>query len=221
MKNDKAAIFTTIWIALVSIFLFEVLSGAFEKEGSPKYIKNNENGIVIKSESRNKVKYKIEDGNGNYLYSWTFPKDNRDSSKDTIKIEEEVDFNIETDVLNPKIEKLTNGFNSLVVTFSHHGVLPGKSEIELNVSDKYDDGEKLYLYYFNEDDNVLEYIDNNILVKSGYVDFSIEHCSEYVLSTSIIKGSINNPTVVKSYLFYIMIGAIILFTLRAILFKGK
>ena len=217
MKENKALAFTTVWIVIVSIFLFVVIARTLDTEGAPQFIKNNENGIVIKSESKSQVKYKIEDGEGNYLYSWTFHKTNNEETK----IEDEVDFLIETDIVNPKIEKLTDVEDKIVVTFSHHGVLPSTSTIELDVSEHYADGEKLYLYYFNEDENVIEYKDENIVVANGYADFDIKHCSEYILTTQKIAGALGNPIVAKSLLFYIMIMVIIATTLRNILFKGK
>lgn len=221
MNENRAAVVTTVWIVVVSIFLYSVIASLFQDEGTPKYIKNNENGIVIKSETKNKVKYKIEDGNGKHLYSWTFAKDNSDLTNDDVAIEDTIDLNIETDVVSPKIEKLVNTEDKLIVTFHHHGGLPSSTDIELNVSDKYSDGENLYLYYYNEEENVIEYISNNIIVSNGIADFTIEHCSEYILSTTKIEGSINNPSGAKSYLFYGMVLTIIFFALKAILFKGK
>lgn len=221
MKENKAVVVTTLWIVLVSIFLYNVLSTAFEKEGTPRYIQNNENGIVIKSETKDQVKYKIEDGNGKHLYSWTFEKDNSNLTNEEVSIEDTIDLNIETDVISPKIEKLTNTEDKLIITFHHHGNLPSSTDIELNVSEKYNDGEKLYLYYYNEDENVIEYKKNNIVVNNGMADFTIEHCSEYILSASKIEGSINNPSGAKIYLFYIMILCVIFFALKTILFKGK
>lgn len=217
MKGNKAIIITTIWIIFVTVFLYTVLVHTFEKESNPQYIKNNEDGIVIKSETKSSIKYKIEDSAGNYLYSWTF-----DKSKDgKNNIEDEVDLLIETDVINPKIDRITNTDDLLVVSFSHHGSLPSTSKIELDVSSRYNDGDKLYLYYFNEENNNIEYIDDNIVVKNGYADFDIKHCSEYILTENKIENAVGSPLVKKSILFYIMIGVIIFSSIKTILFKGK
>lgn len=217
MKENKALVITTIWIVIVSIFLYSVLAKTFDAEGTPQFIKNNENGVITKSENKTVIKYKVEDGQGNYLYSWTFHK-NEDTEE---KIEDQVDFLIETDVVNPKIEKLTDVEDKLVVTFSHHGNLPSTSTIELDVSEHYADGEKLYLYYFNEDENIIEYKDSNIVVQNGYADFNIKHCSEYILTKNKIENAEGNPIIAKGVLFYIMIMVIIGTTLKNILFNGK
>ena len=216
-KREEATIITTAWIVLVSIFLFIVIDNSLEKMGSETFIKNSRTEKVLKSESKSKVKYKVEDGEGNYKYSWTFNK-TRENDDDFEKI---VNLSIDTDVINSKLENITDMDDKLLLTFYHHGVLPTTGEIEINVSDSFDDGDKLYLYYFNEDDNLIEFVEDNILVTDGLAEFKIEHCSEYILSKSIIKESINNPTGSKAYFFYAMIGMIIIFTLRAILFKGK
>ena len=215
-KSEQATIFTTVWIVLVSLFLFGVLDTSLAKMGNETFIKNSPTEKVLKSESRNKVKYKVEDGNGNYKYSWTFNK-----TRDMEPIEDEVDLSIDTDVINTKINNLTDLDDKLVLTFYHHGPLPSTGEIEIDVSNNFNDGDKLYLYYFNEDENEIEYIQDGIVVNEGLADFKIEHCSEYILSKSTIEGSTNNPTNGKVYLFYIMVAMIIVFTLRAILFKGK
>lgn len=214
-KNNQNTIFTSVWIAFVSLFLLSVLDLSFQKMGSETFIKNSPYEKVLKSESRSKVRYKVEDGNGNYKYSWTFNK------KDDENYEDEINFDIETDVINSKIEKLTDTADKLVLTFAHHGELPSDSEIQIDVSDKYDDGESLYLYYYNEDENQIEYERKGIVVNEGKADFKISHCSEYILSKDIIENSVNNPSGVKVYLFYIMIGMIITFTLKTVLFKGK
>lgn len=214
-NKESQAIFTAVWIAFVSLFLFNVLDVSLQKMGSETFIKNSSSEKILKSESRNKVKYKIEDGQGNYKYSWTFDKTREVSDN----FENVVNFSIDKDVINTKIEKLVTSMDKLVLTFYHHGDLPSKSEIEIDVSDNFNDGDKLYLYYYNEDDNSIEYVQDNILVKDGLADFNIDHCSEYILTKIKIPGSKNNPNKVKAVLFYIMIGVIIIFTLKSVFGK--
>lgn len=221
MKSERAAIFTCFWIVLVSVFLYYTLASCFKNDEETFYIKTNGDRQITKIIDSDEVEYKIQDEEGNFLYSWTFDKTNKEETKDSILIEDQIDFTIDTDVINPLINKLVSTEDKLVVSFTHHGNLPSDSIIGLNVSNDFDNGEKLYLYYFNENKNALEFIDNNITVKEGKLDFKIEHCSDYILSKEKIASAENNPLISKIYLFYTGLIGIIIFTIRAILFKGK
>ena len=85
-------------------------------------------------------------------------------------------------------------------------MLPTTATIKVAVDNNYSDGDKLYLYYYNENSKKLEFIDNNLVVRNGYVSFEIKHCSDYVLTGSIVKTALNNP---KSMTIVIVILVII------------
>lgn len=68
----------------------------------------------------------------------------------------------------------------LCIRFAHHGKLPGPATIRNYVGDRYEDGHKLYLYYFDEEqDKVLRIGDKPLEVKDGYIEYTITHCSTY------------------------------------------
>jgi hypothetical protein len=77
--------------------------------------------------------------------------------------------------------------------FLIYGKLPSEATIKIKVDDKFKDDEKLYLYYYNDETKKLEYIDKGLTVKNGYVEFKINHCSDYLLTGSIVKNAIDNP----------------------------
>jgi len=66
-------------------------------------------------------------------------------------------------------------------------------------------GQKLYLYYYNDENDTIEYIAHNIKVVDGYIDFEIDHCSDYILTTTIVNSAVNNPKNMN----YIIVGMVI------------
>ena len=106
-----------------------------------------------------------------------------------------------------------SGPYKLIVTFDHHGALPSNATVRVNVSDKFSDGEELYLYYYNEETTDIEYIEHHLKVEDGYVEFNIEHCSNYFLTAAVVNDAVNNPKSVN----YIIIGlGVIVFILIAV-----
>ena len=138
----------------------------------------------------------VVDDNNQLQYSWTFAAS---EIKDTTK---DVDLTITFDSdRQEKIEKLTGETDSLYINFAYHGNLPGTSTVKLYVGNKYGDDEKVYIYYYDEEeDKVLMVGRKPLTVKDGYVEFSITHCSTYFLSETKYnveqdKSSLDDATV--------------------------
>ena len=138
----------------------------------------------------------VVDDNNQLQYSWTFAAS---EIKDTTK---DVDLTITFDSdRQEKIEKLTGETDSLYINFAYHGNLPGTSTVKLYVGNKYGDNEKVYMYYYDEEeDKVLMVGRKPLTVKDGYVEFSITHCSTYFLSETKYnveqdKSSLDDATV--------------------------
>lgn len=68
-----------------------------------------------------------------------------------------------------------------IVDFKYSGNLPGTFKTAVNVSDKYANGAKLALFYYNTATNKLENQYQLVTVENGYVEFEFSHCSSYVL----------------------------------------
>lgn len=62
-------------------------------------------------------------------------------------------------------------------------MLENDESITVRVNDRYQDGDIVYLHYFNEETIAIILDDEGIVVKDRYVTFTIEHCSMYYLST--------------------------------------
>lgn len=155
----------------------------------------------------------IQKKNDKVEYSWTFDKE---------KVGSSIELNFEMNHISPKkeeIDALADNNDKLYLSFAHHGTLPSEATIRTYVGDKYQEGERLYLYYYDEENKEIEYIDSGLRVENGYVTFRIDHCSEYFLTGTIVKDAVNNP---KSMNYIIVVLVIVIFGLVGItMFSSK
>lgn len=130
----------------------------------------------------------IVENNGAFAYSWQFDKslykDNMNFSLNILDNSSSL-YNISTNI--------DTNIKRKYLFFEHHGSLPTTALMKVKVSDKFNDGDKLYLYYYDNKTDKLQFVDNNLVVKDGFVEFKIEHCSDYVLTGSIVKKALDNP----------------------------
>ena len=103
---------------------------------------------------------------------------------------------------NNEIDELTNYVQSYYLNFAHNGELPGNTKFKVFVGDKYNDDEKLKLYYYDKDNNEMKLEKEDLVVKSGYVEFELEHCSKYILTKSIL-GKENNSFDIRNIVIFI------------------
>ncbi len=83
-----------------------------------------------------------------------------------------------------------------IVDFKYSGTLPGTLKTAVNVANKYTDGTKLALYYYNAKKGVLENQYQLTTVSNGYAEFAIDHCSQYVLvDVTAAEGTITTGTI--------------------------
>ena len=201
-------------IVVIIVILFGL---GFSTNITKKYIIDNKNDSQIlatsddikegyevkKTETSNYITYDVIDYERNLTYSWDFIKDSRKSIKENINMDINLRLNLDkivsddTKDINERVKQ-----NKLIISFDYHGELPLNAKVRINVKDKFRDNEKLYLYYYEPEDKDFLFVDNNIVVKDGYVEFMIEHCSDYFLTGAVVNEAINNP---KS-LNYIIIG---------------
>ena len=139
--------------------------------------------------------------------------------EDSLYIEEDLRLSLDaktkdTEAINQMVDQ-----EKLIISFDYHGALPLETSVKINVQDRFQEGEKLYLYYYNPESDNIEYIAHNVEVKDGYVEFQIDHCSDYFLTAAVVNDAINNPQSIN----YIIIGLIVIvFILVAItLFQSK
>ena len=146
----------------------------------PNHIMAKDN--FIKTETKDKIMY-ISSSDGKFSYSWTFDRDYL------------VNFDMKINFVSPNknlIDSLDNSKKEYV-SFNYHGSLPGVATIKVPIT-RFEDNSRLKLYYYDEINNKIELIDDNVIVKNGYVTFEIDHCSDYFFKASVINSTESNNT---------------------------
>ncbi len=204
MKKTNNIILLSITLLLcivvtVLVFTINDLTSKDDKNASSlinnEVLINNTDVEIYKSESSNYIFYIVEDYERALTYSWQFEK--TDEKNNPVKENLILDINLrlsldsDTDGAN-KIEDKVNQ-KKLIVSFDHHGKLPTRATVRINVRDKFKDNEKLYLYYYNPDEDQIEFIEKGLKVSDGYVEFTIDHCSDYFLTGAVVNNAVNNP----------------------------
>lgn len=156
---------------------------------------------VNKIETNDKVIFTFSE-KGKFLYSWSFDKKSYNNNGF------EFDMGIKNKSLfEKKINKLTNKKTPKeFVSFNYHGDLPSSATIKLPAHN-FKDGDRLNLYYYNNETGKIENIKSNIMVSGGYVTFDISHCSDYFLTMSVVKnaeGANNNGVIIIGMLVVIV-----------------
>lgn len=180
-----------IYFIILSLLFMPSVALAATMEELPPYLTvkgvDTEKYEVEKIISEGKVVINIKEKDGNLYYSWSFDKD---------KVGSEIDLNFELSFVSEqkgKIDAIAENSDKTYLSFTHHGNLPSEAMINVYVGDKYANGEKLYLYYYNEKKNIIEYVDRGLKVKDGYVSFKINHCSDYFLTGAVVNNAEGNP----------------------------
>jgi len=162
---------------------------------------------IQKTETADYYYYQVEDYDRNLSYSWKFAKEKNQniSVEDSLNID--VDLRLSLNALTAATETIDSRVNQnkLIISFDHHGALPLEATVRINVSNRFSDHEKLYLYYYNPASDQIEYIAHNVEVKNGYVEFTIQHCSDYFLTAAVVNDAVGNPKSIN----YIIIGLIV------------
>jgi LPXTG-motif cell wall-anchored protein len=92
-----------------------------------------------------------------------------------------------------RIAELTGSESTLILHFDYSGTLPAPFTVVVRLPEDLKDKEPLYLYFYNEATGEMERIeDANLIVQDGYAQFTITHCSDYVLS-DILVGQADAP----------------------------
>lgn len=220
-KNWLIGILSIVICALLAVIVVIVKNNFEQAATDEETLVSNTGTKIMKTEGDSYISYIVEDYERKLTYTWSFPK--TEKYQNNIKEDLYIDINLRLsiDAITATTNEINNTVdqNKLIVSFDHHGQLPETATVRINVKDKFDDGEKLYLYYYNEENKQIEYIDDGLKVKDGYVEFSIDHCSDYFLTATIVQEAVNNPKNIN----YIIIGlgVIVLILVAATLKQSK
>ncbi len=220
MKKNLNLLITFLLIIIsIGVLVSKVSSSIEENKDVKTKVLSKTNDNFTKTETENEVIYEIIDDD--LTYSWTFDKndDLKNALKDNMEIDMDLKLDIVPNIQDDYLSSMVSNDDLLVIKFSHHGEIPTKAKITLDVNDKYKNGERLYLYYLNEEEEQIEYIDKGLEVKNGKVEFTIEHCSNYFLTGSIVQEAVNNPKNIN--LIIIVMVVVIIVLIASTLFQNK
>lgn len=150
------------------------------------------------------------DENKKLIYSWTIDGKN---IKDTNELITTISYTTEN---IKEIYKLSNYADGLYINFSHNGNLPKGTKIKLYVGDKFENESIVNVYHYNTTERTLDFIEDNLKVKESYIEFDIEHCSEYFVTMSNIMN--NNKSEFNVFLIISIIELIIIIILIVLYF---
>lgn len=227
MKKQKKQMLFSILLVIAIIFsgifvsfLFlnqknQIETIMYEPLKENKVAYNTKKTKIEKTETKDYYYYSVEDYERNLSYSWQFIKEEGKSVsvEDSLYITE--DLRLSIDASTSGANRITDKVDQkkLIISFDYHGALPLKTTVKINVANKFKNGEHLYLYYYNPEKDDIEYIMHDVVVKEGFVEFQIDHCSDYFLTAAVVNDAVNNPQSVN----YIIIGLIaVVFILIAI-----
>lgn len=174
----------------------------------------DKNDIISKDDmnlikkSKKIVRFSYYDENDKLIYSWII---------DGKKIEEVYEVNTTINLSGNKakdIKKLSNYADGIFLDFKHNGILVNGTSIKLYVGDKFEDGNLVSVYYYNEKNNTLDLKIESIKVKKGYIEFDIDHCSNYFVTMSNLKDNKSNNV----FAIIIIIELIIVITIMVFYF---
>ncbi len=144
---------------------------------------------IFKSAKENgkRITFNIVDSEGKTSYQWTY------DGKTIIKSDADINLGLNFSSPNQsRIQALTRQSGLFHMSFAYHGTLSGPAQLKVYVGNKYKDGDKIYLYYYNTERNTVELQGNGITVSDGYADFTITHCSDYFFTAKKVSGVSNS-----------------------------
>lgn len=121
----------------------------------------------------------------NIDYSWTFNGENLKPEDDYSGLS--LDISSSSSVPERLAEK-TKGKNACFMNFKYSGELPDTAEIYINVTDCFSEDQDLFLYRVNKSNGKLTKINDHVEMYNGYASFTLDHCSDYILTDSSVAA---------------------------------
>lgn len=160
----------------------------------------NASNNLIKLENKDKVIF-VSDDKGELSYSWLFDKEEYNLNEFDFDLG--ISFNYNKNIASLMKEEV----DAKYISFNYHGNLPSSASVKVPINDKFQDGDRLNLYYYNEDKNKIELVSRGIKAINGFATIEITHCSDYFLTLSIVKeaeGENNNGIIIVGMIIVIV-----------------
>ena len=124
----------------------------------------------------------------NVKWSWTFDASDLGSADvSSLKLGINASAECPDDI---KDLMTVSGGNAYYMQFEHSGVLPAPAEIYINVSEVFPDNGTLKLYHESENGGSFDEVSSEVMAENGYATFTIESCSDYILTDGIVKSDV-------------------------------
>jgi len=147
--------------------------------------------------------FQKKDASGNILYSWEF-------CGSDVTSDDDLDMNITVSkTAGSSVMNAAGGADALYLSFAASGTFPGKAVINIRVSDYYQNGDKLTLYYYNPDTKKAELVSSDLEVVNGYVTVEISHASDYFMTNGEIAVKTGVTLIGKALIVLVILAAIL------------
>ena len=206
--------FNIVILSIALIIGIIILTPFFKFKNYDTNVSINNSGKLNleKVETDNTLTYNYRNSNNKLLYSWIF-----DKSEITNFNKINLDMDFEADV----VEQLKNiDSDAKILSFDHQGLLPNNTKVKIYVNDKYNTKDKLNMYYYDADIELLRYKGSYIVDSEGYIVIDINHCSDYILTGTIVQDAANNPKNMNVVII-VLIGVIILLVATSLFSSNK
>ena len=204
-----------VTIIILSVTIKSIVNAPKSNNTDDELLVSNTGTSIFKSETKEYISYIVEDYDRGLTYTWQFKKEEEkeNSVAENIEMNVNLRLSIDADTKDTKIINKIVDQKKLIITFDHVGKLPTEATVRINVSSRFNNGDKLYLYYYNPTTKEIEFIKDNLKVIDGYVEFKIDHCSDYLLTGAVINDAIGNPKHVN-YIIISLIGIVIILIIK-------
>ena len=134
--------------------------------------------------SKKQVSFKKVDDEKNDIYTWTI---------DGNKLGQLVEFSPKINFEFKRKDKFDTkaGFRTGKYIELSSMKIP-KSTLKINVKNTFKDGEKVNVYYYDEDKNEIVLVKDNIIVKGNEAEFSVTKGKNYFITRATIEGTAHN-----------------------------
>ncbi|MBO4835922.1 MAG: hypothetical protein J5483_07395 [Lachnospiraceae bacterium] len=171
------------------------------KDGD-KLTKEMIDAIVAWGKTLNLNRY---DAEGKLLYGWTLNGKELGEVKDLKEFDPSVSFESKA---KDKIDSLSNFASGKFLSFAYSGDLPKGTTFTFAVGKDFKKDDVVHLYYFDEKENTLTEVGNELKVKGEELTVNLEHCSEYLATRAVItpKEEVKAEKDNKGLINYIVMG---------------
>lgn len=171
--------------------------------------------ISALKKSNKTLTYQVFDSNKKLDYSISLSSSNIQSVKS-------LDYRLSNITSNQsQIDTLSNASKSFYLNFEGSKEIPGKTKVKVNIKDTFTPENILTLYYYNEETGKLDLIVDNLIINSGYVEFTIEHMGDFVLVDKNLSNLTEEDSTVLLIVGGVLLGIVLIIILINIIKRKK